>query len=850
MGAPQWAALGALAYSLRSNSINAIPSDFYSLATDNYSGYFHDIVSGSDGAYSAGPGYDLVTGLGTPIANQLVTALAGGYWSQVVSPVFFPPAGNYLRGSTQTVSIVSATPGATIRYTTDGSTPTESSGSLYSGPVTVDQNNTVEAVAYESGLTTSSVNSATYAFDPQAAAPTFSPAAGTYTAGPMVTISTATSGASIRFTTDGSTPTESYGTLYSGPFLIGADTTVSATAYKSGYIDSPMASSGLYTLVLPPCPTAPTLSPAPGTYANAQTVTIKSATGGASILFTTDGSTPFESDGVIYNGAPYTGPVSVDSTVVLKAIAYKTGVYSGGPTAGGVYSISSAPAVALDVLNDFSTTGNVGTRSYTALTQGSDGNFYGATGFGGSNGSGTIFKMTPSGVITVLASCSSTGVNNPSALLQGRDGNFYGTAGGGSYGMGTVFKMTPAGVLTVLVSFAGPNGANPEAALMQASDGNFYGTTHDGGSNSIGTVFKITPAGVLTTLYSFDGPVYGGAPNCNLVQDSAGNFYGTTTTGGFGSNGTVFEMTPSGVLTNLYVFEGGSDGSYPNGSNPSGGLVQGNDGNFYGLTGDGGVDDEGTAFKITPTGVFTSLASFMGFDGLYPSGNLLKGSDGNFYGVAGGGSANNGILFAMTPAGVISPTVSFDGANGAGTIAVIQGSDGNFYGTSGGGGAFNYGVIFRVTLPGLLTGSSGNGFHSLGLTSAQKGTFTATFDATPSASPENAVVGLSKGAATSYGALSCIARFNPSGYIDAYNKTAYAAASKIPYSAGATYHFRLVVNVPANTYSVYVTPPGGSELKVGLNYGFRTKQTSLSTWDLEVDSTPANCSLTASNLSP
>jgi len=149
-----------------------------------------------------------------------------------------------------------------------------------------------------------------------------------------------------------------------------------------------------------------------------------------------------------------------------------------------------------------------------------------------------------------------------------------------------------------------------------------------------------------------------------------------------------------------------------------------------------------------------------------------------------------------------------------------------------------------------LTGSSGDGFHALALTSAQAGTFTATFDATPSASPENALVGLSQGAATAYGSIACIARFNPSGDIDSYNGTGYAAASTIPYSAGEAYHFRLVVNAPANTYSVYVTPPGGSELTVGTNYVFRTTVTSLDTWDLDENATPAGCSLTANNLNP
>jgi hypothetical protein len=158
---------------------------------------------------------------------------------------------------------------------------------------------------------------------------------------------------------------------------------------------------------------------------------------------------------------------------------------------------------------------------------------------------------------------------------------------------------------------------------------------------------------------------------------------------------------------------------------------------------------------------------------------------------------------------------------------------------------------YTITSNRTLTGSSGNGFHALALTAAQTGTFTATFDATPSVSPENAVVGLSKGVATAYTGLSCIARFNPSGQIDAYNGTAYGA-STIPYSANVSYHFRMVVNVIAHTYSVYVTPAGGTELTVGLNYAFRSTAvvSSLDTWNLDVNATPSGCSLTANNLNP
>lgn len=136
--------------------------------------------------------------------------------------------------------------------------------------------------------------------------------------------------------------------------------------------------------------------------------------------------------------------------------------------------------------------------------------------------------------------------------------------------------MTPAGALTTLVSFNGTNGSYPVAGLVQGSDGNFYGATVLGGANNRGTVFKMTPAGALTTLVSFNG-LNGSSPFAALVQGTNGNFYGTTA-GGNGywvsgsasyNYGTVFEMTPVGVLTTLHVFSGA------NGYNPSAGLVLG-----------------------------------------------------------------------------------------------------------------------------------------------------------------------------------------------------------------------------------------------------------------------------------
>jgi hypothetical protein len=114
---------------------------------------------------------------------------------------------------------------------------------------------------------------------------------------------------------------------------------------------------------------------------------------------------------------------------------------------------------------------------------------------------------------------------------------------------------------------------------------------------------------------------------------------------------------------------------------------------------------------------------------------------------------------------------------------------------------------------------------------SQSGTFTATFDGMPSASPINSVMALSRGVQNAYTGFATLARFNPSGDIDARNGSAYAAASIIPYSGGKQYHFRLVINIPAHTYSIYVTPPGGAELTVGTNFAFRTEQNTVTSLD-------------------
>ncbi len=336
--------------------------------------------------------------------------------------------------------------------------------------------------------------------------------------------------------------------------------------------------------------------------------------------------------------------------------------------------------------------------------------------------------------LTTLADFNDPNGSTPgSTLIQATDGNFYGTTiSGGAYGAGTVFKVTPNGELTTLYSFCAqsgcPDGREPLVALVQGTDGNFYGTTSlGGGANKYGTVFKITPEGQLTTLHVFNGADGTGAGP--LIQASNGNFYGATYNGG-GSNacnggcGTIFEITPAGGFTTLHSF------TFTDGYMPSG-LIQANDGNFYGTTTSGGVVSNacltgpgcGTVFEMTPTGQLSTLHKFQVSDGSRPSAGLLQGTDGNFYGTTYYGGASNacnnlgcGTVFVITPAGNLTTLHSFDITEGnAPQAGLVQATDGNLYGTAQSGGPAavltcqifpcnqGYGTIFEITPEGEFT---------------------------------------------------------------------------------------------------------------------------------------------------
>ena len=389
------------------------------------------------------------------------------------------------------------------------------------------------------------------------------------------------------------------------------------------------------------------------------------------------------------------------------------------------------PAVKLTTLVSFN--GTNGSSPDGELVLGADGNFYGTTGYGGTNappgnnGYGTVFRMSLDGTLTSLVSFDGISGWLPQAgLTQDSQGNLFGsTIVGGTnnypyFGVhcGNIFQITTNGTLTSIFSFDDTNGAYPGALSLSSFDGGLYGTTQTGGTNfysdgsGMGTAFRVTPDGNLTTLIEFNGND-GASPLGQLAIGRQGELYGTTPGGGYGNAfGTAFKLLTNGTLTTLVTFDG------TNGAQPTGGLILGKDGNLYGTTGYGGTNSSqgtygigngsnyvfgfGVVFQLATDGTLALLVNFNGTNGGYPRGSLLHGPDGKLYGTTrgGSGSAGNGTIFQVSLDGTFKTLIMFNGTNGsAPSTGVVLGPDGNLYGTTSAGGAFGVGTAFRLTVP-------------------------------------------------------------------------------------------------------------------------------------------------------
>jgi uncharacterized repeat protein (TIGR03803 family) len=331
-----------------------------------------------------------------------------------------------------------------------------------------------------------------------------------------------------------------------------------------------------------------------------------------------------------------------------------------------------------------------------SLILASNKDFYGTTLNGGANNEGSIFKITPAGKLTTLYSFCSViqsgicmdGAQPNFALVQGKDGNLYGTTSiGGSDGVndgyGTIFKISLAGTLTTLYSFPGftPSGS----ALVEGTDGNFYGTTLDGGSGTYGaggTFFTVTPSGSVTTLYNFCtlNHCTDGSGPANLYLATDGNFYGISWYGGANAQGTIFQFTPSGALTTLHNFDG-ADGSGPNGG---GMLMQDTNGTLYGTMYQGGngwpscADGcVGTIFSLDMglepfvetvpiLGKVKAAVKILGTDLTGATSVTFNGTAATFKVVSGSeittnvpAGATSGVVKVVTPSGTLTSNVVF-----------------------------------------------------------------------------------------------------------------------------------------------------------------------------------------------
>jgi uncharacterized repeat protein (TIGR03803 family) len=362
----------------------------------------------------------------------------------------------------------------------------------------------------------------------------------------------------------------------------------------------------------------------------------------------------------------------------------------------------------------------------------SAGNAYGTTVTGGSANCGTVFELTPSGSghwqQTVLYNfgCFGDGKNPYGGVTMDTQGNLYGTTvAGGSNGVcsgdgcGVVFKLTHSGgswVETVLYSFGdSPDAAGPGGAVVFDHAGNLLGTSPDGGAFAQGTIFELSQSNghwAERIIHDFTGGADGSIGSLGaLLQDSAGNFYGVTELGGANGFGTVYKLAPASggawTLSTLYAFQGQPDGAFP-----YGGLVADPHGNLYGTTYFGGAFGAGAAFRVGPapgTGPWhsTVLYSFHGdSDGGNPTSTLVFTPAGKLYGTTSAGGAAGcdcGVIFSLTPVSSnrwresVLHTFGTHPDGAFSYYGLTPDGAGHYFGTTAAGGNQNQGVVFELT---------------------------------------------------------------------------------------------------------------------------------------------------------
>ncbi len=430
-------------------------------------------------------------------------------------------------------------------------------------------------------------------------------------------------------------------------------------------------------------------------------------------------------ESILYTFTGGTDGGSPQANVVLDSSGNLYGTTSSGGTfaAGVVFKLDAAGHE--KVLYTF-TGGNDGSYP-AAVMRDSSGNLCGVTQYGGAAGAGVVFEVETTGSQTVLYTFTGgTDGGYPfGELIRDSAGNLYGTAQyGGASGAGVVFKVDPSDNETVLYSFSGGNdGAIPIAGLVRDSAGNFYGTTFSGGTGQVGVVFELSPSGSETVLLNFARGDNGHYPFAGVIRDSTGNLYGTTLWGGNGEAGVVYELNAAGQQTILYSFPSVTDGRYPNSP-----VTLDSAGNVYGTTFYGGAAGDGTVFKLDSQGHETILHAFVGNEsGGKPNAGVILDSQGNLYGTATSSPATvglgNGVVYKVDPSRNYTVLYTFTGGTDGGypNAGVIRDSSGNLYGTTELGGTSGSGVVYALNPSGnekvlySFTGGADGGIPEGGL---------------------------------------------------------------------------------------------------------------------------------------
>jgi uncharacterized repeat protein (TIGR03803 family) len=355
-----------------------------------------------------------------------------------------------------------------------------------------------------------------------------------------------------------------------------------------------------------------------------------------------------------------------------------------------------------------------GGEPYAGLVRDAAGNLYGTTISAGAFGWGVVFKVDTRGTETVLHSFGgvTTDGRTPYAeLVRDKSGNLYGTTyeGGGIGcvdGCGTVFKVDTTGTETVLHSFAGgtTDGCLPYGGLLQDKAGNLYGTTQSCGASNYGMVFRLSKSGKFRVMHSFAGGTRDGAYPlyASLLMDKNGALYGVAQYGGTSNEGVVYKLSKSGTLRVLHSFAGGTT----DGCNPYGTPAMDTLGNLYGTAVACGSSNMGVVWKANKKGTEKVLHNFAGgtTDGRIPIAGVILDAKGNLYGDTqnGGGTgcfgAGCGTVYKLSKTGTLTLLHTFTGSEGAMPFGgVIRDTKGNLYGTAFLGGIPNWGTVWQIT---------------------------------------------------------------------------------------------------------------------------------------------------------